>query len=153
MNDDIRLRDVEESDLPVLFEHQNDPEANRMADFPARDREAFMEHWAKILRDETAVTKTILFGGEVAGNVVAWGTPSERFVGYWIGRAYWSRGIASKALEEFLAGLHDRPLHAHVARHNVASIRVLEKCGFAVAGEEAEELLMRLDAAAPSEGR
>jgi RimJ/RimL family protein N-acetyltransferase len=30
----------------------------------------------------------------------------------------------------------ERPLHAHVAKRNVASILVLEKCGFAVIGED-----------------
>jgi len=45
----IRLRDVTAGDLPAFFEHQRDPEANRMAAFPARDRDAFMAHWAKIL--------------------------------------------------------------------------------------------------------
>ncbi len=34
----VMLRDVEEADLPVFFEHQLDPEATRMADFSARDR-------------------------------------------------------------------------------------------------------------------
>ena len=29
-----------------------------------------------------------------------------------------------------------RPLYAHVAKHNGASIRVLEKCGFKMAGED-----------------
>jgi RimJ/RimL family protein N-acetyltransferase len=30
-----------------------------------------------------------------------------------------------------------RPLFAYVARHNVGSIRVLEKCGFELAGKAA----------------
>jgi RimJ/RimL family protein N-acetyltransferase len=29
-----------------------------------------------------------------------------------------------------------RPLVAHVAKHNAASIRVLQKCGFAISGED-----------------
>ena len=33
----------------------------------------------------------------------------------------------------------DRPLHAHVAKHNVGSIRVLEKCGFSLEREETVE--------------
>jgi RimJ/RimL family protein N-acetyltransferase len=47
-----------------------------------------------------------------------------------------------------------RPLYANVARSNVASIRVLEKCGFVTSGsqtefdealrEEVEEVLMAL---------
>jgi hypothetical protein len=31
--------------------------------------------------------------------------------------------------------IHKRPLHAHVAERNAASIRVLEKCGFTRCGE------------------
>src|SRR5205085_7095250 len=42
----VALRPVRESDLPVLFEHQADPEAARMAAFPSRDRQAFIAHWA-----------------------------------------------------------------------------------------------------------
>jgi RimJ/RimL family protein N-acetyltransferase len=53
-------------------------------------------------------------------------------VGYWIGKEYWGRGIATAALQEFLTHLKMRPLHAYVAKHNKASIRVLEKCGFKV---------------------
>ena len=55
----------------MLFEHQRDPEANRMANFDARDRDTFMAHWAKILRDESAAVRTIEFEGGVAGNVVS----------------------------------------------------------------------------------
>jgi RimJ/RimL family protein N-acetyltransferase len=74
---------------------------------------------------------------------------------YWIGRSYWGRGIATAALSAFLAVERSRPLNAHVASDNVASRRVLEKCGFrvvaterSVAGArsaEIEELVLRLD--------
>jgi hypothetical protein len=37
------LRDVVESDLDAFYEQQRDPEATRMALFPARDRPAFDE--------------------------------------------------------------------------------------------------------------
>ena len=56
---EVRLREVREDDLPIFFEHQRDTEANRMANFDARDRDAFMAHWAKILRDETTVVRTV----------------------------------------------------------------------------------------------
>ncbi|MDQ3862658.1 MAG: GNAT family N-acetyltransferase [Actinomycetota bacterium] len=82
----VLLRGVEQADLPVFFEQQLDPEATRMAGFPARDRESFMAHWNKILGDESVVKKTILFEGEVAGNIVSFVHSGEREVGYWIGR-------------------------------------------------------------------
>jgi RimJ/RimL family protein N-acetyltransferase len=154
MADKILLRDVVEADLPTLFEHQMDPEANRMAAFTPRNKDEFFVHWNKILVDDTVAKKTILFNGQVAGSIVSFERDGEREVGYWIGREYWGRGIATKALSVFLDHVKARPLFAHVAKYNVASIRVLEKCGFTVSrrlkaiatdrGEEVEEVVLRL---------
>ena len=148
------LRDVTESDLPILFEQQLDPEATAMAAFPSRDRESFMKHWAKIMADESVILKTILFDGQVAGSIVSWEMLGEREVGYWLGKEFWGKGIATQALAEYLKIVKTRPLVAHVARHNVGSRRVLEKCRFALIGEdtytnpasvEVEEFILKLD--------
>ncbi len=159
MVDEISLRDVQESDLPVFFEQQLDPEATRMAAFPSRGRDAFMAHWAKIMADETTVVQTVIFRGRVAGNVVSWEQSGERNVGYWFGKEYWGQGIASETLSQFLQRVTPRPLRAHVAKHNAASIRVLQKCGFTIAGEakfsdagdgEGEEFILTLGAGVES---
>ena len=142
----VLLRDVEESDLPLFFEHQLDTEATRMAGFPSRDRESFVAHWNRILEDDSVVKRTILFDDEVAGNIVSFVNSGEREVGYWIGREFWSRGVASQALAGFLRLEARRPLHATVVRHNLASIKVLKKCGFSVTGEEPDELILELAA-------
>jgi RimJ/RimL family protein N-acetyltransferase len=148
------LRDVVDSDLPIFFEHQREPEAVRMALFPARDREAFDAHWRRILADGSNTTKTIVFEGEVAGNIAAFDRDGRREVGYWIGSEFWGKGLATKALAELLLEETTRPLYATVATSNVASIRVLEKCGFVVAGyrrefdeafgEDVEEAILEL---------
>jgi len=130
------LREVSENDLPIFFAQQLDPEANRMAAFPPRERQAFMAHWARILADETITIKTILFQGQVAGNIVCFEQSGQCEVGYWLGRDFWGKGIATRALAEFLTYVNARPLYAHVAKHNIASRRVLEKCGFALCGME-----------------
>ena len=126
----ISFRSVEPSDLPIFFAHQLDADATRMAAFPARDRAAFMAHWEKILADETTIVNTIVFNGSVAGNMVSWVHEGDRKVGYWLGKEYWGKGISSAALTQFLGQVKMRPLYAHVAKHNLASIRVLQKCGF-----------------------
>lgn len=136
MADTIQLRDVTESDLPIFYVQQLDPEAIEMAGFPSRDRDAFMAHWTRIMADESVQLKTILFGGEVAGNIVCFQQLGEREVGYWLGKEYWGKGVATRALEEFLKTIETRPLYAHVAKHNIGSRRVLEKCGFTIAGED-----------------
>jgi RimJ/RimL family protein N-acetyltransferase len=151
---DVVLRDVADDDLPVFFEHQQQPEANRMAAFEARDLDAFMAHWAKILVDETVLVKAIVADDAVAGNVVSWGSSDERLVGYWIGREHWGKGVATAALSAFLHHERTRPLLARVAEHNVGSVRVLEKCGFIRVGRdrvvhegiEFEELILELRA-------
>jgi RimJ/RimL family protein N-acetyltransferase len=131
----VGLRDVTPADLPVLFEQQIDPVASEMAAFPPREHDAFMAHWARIMADDTVVTKAVVVTGEVAGQILSWLQSGVREIGFWLGRDYWGRGIATAALRAFLPELTDRPLRAHVAKHNVGSLRVLEKCGFVVTGE------------------
>ena len=149
MKEPVSLRAVEADDLPIFFAHQLDPEATRLAAFPSRDREAFMTHWTtRILGNPAAVSRTVLWSGRVAGNIGAWTDPDshERLVCYWIGREFWGRGIASAALSQFLQFESTRPLHARVAKHNLGSIRVLEKAGFARVGEDVEEFIYFLSA-------
>ena len=137
------LRDVVESDLPAFFEHQQDPEATAMADFPARDREAFDAHWARLLADDTLTKKTIVFEGQVAGNIGSWHQDGRRLVGYWLGREFWGKGLATQALAELVDELDIRPLYAYVAKTNIGSIRVLEKCGFVRSDEDEDLYVLR----------
>jgi RimJ/RimL family protein N-acetyltransferase len=132
------LRDVVDSDVDAFYEHQLDPEATRMALFPSRDREAFDAHWRRLLADDAGTKKTIVDDGKVAGNVLCWEQDGRRLVGYWLGREFWGRGLATRALAEFIEDVPARPLNAWVASSNVGSIRVLEKCGFVVAGSRTE---------------
>lgn len=135
----ILLREVKNSDLPIFFEQQLDSTANYMAAFTRKDptdRESFDAHWTKILADETIPIKTILFEGQAAGFVLSYIQFGEREVSYWLGKEFWGKGIATKALSEFLAELEERPLHARAAKDNIASIRVLKKCGFVVSGHD-----------------
>jgi RimJ/RimL family protein N-acetyltransferase len=152
------LREVRDEDLPVLFEQWADPVAVQMAAFTApdhMDRDAFERRWSRLRADETVLNRVIVVDDEVAGSIGSWGDAGEREVTYWIGRSYWGKGIATDALKAFLAVERSRPLHARVASDNVASRRVLEKCGFRVIATERgfaearsaeiEELVLRLD--------
>lgn len=62
--------------------------------------------------------------------------------------------MATAALTALLREVRSRPLHAQVAKSNVASLRVLERCGFSIVGESrapaatggevVDELVLRL---------
>ena len=136
---DLLLRHVVENDLPSFFDFQLDPEANSMAAFIARDptdREAFTAHWNKILAEPTNIIRTIVCDGQVVGSVSSYLNSGKPEVTYWIGRAHWGKGIATRALTAFLAKVNTtRPIYARVAKDNLGSRRVLEKCGFRVIGE------------------
>jgi RimJ/RimL family protein N-acetyltransferase len=135
----ILLRDMVERDLPILFEHRQDPVANHMAAFTGKDpanRAAFLALWERLLRDDSVVKKTILLGGQVAGSIASFGSASMREVTYWIAREHWGRGVATAALGALLKVERTRPLFARAATDNVGSIRVLEKCGFRIARHE-----------------
>jgi RimJ/RimL family protein N-acetyltransferase len=129
-----------------------------MAAFSSRDREAFMAHWARIRADATTIVKTVVFHGRVAGSIVQWRQAGESRVGYWIGREYWGQGIGSTALSILVKQVKQRPLTARVAKHNAGSIRVLQKCGFTIIGEDKfpwngemiEEFIMELATAPPT---
>jgi len=152
------LRELRDEDLAVLFEQWADPVAAHMAAFTTpehMDRDAFERRWARLRADESVLNRAIVTDGEVAGTIGSWGGPDEREVTYWIGRSYWGKGIATAALDAFLAVDLVRPLHARIAYDNIASQRVLEKCGFRVIGTdrgfaearsaEIEELVLRLE--------
>ena len=150
----VQLRDVEAQDLALFFEHQRDPVAVEMVLFRSRDAAEFAQHWAKLLADDSCLKKTIVVASavsaeeQVAGNIGSWTlADGQREVGYWIDRAFWGRGIATEALTAFLRLEPTRPLHAGVARHNLGSIRVLQKCGFRHCGDDGPtHILLKLDA-------
>ncbi len=125
-----------------------------MAAVHPRDPDAFHAQWEKIFADPTVVARAIVADGSLAGSISCFKLDGQDAVGYWIAREHWGRGIASAALRLLLEEVAVRPLYARAARHNVASIRVLERCGFKITGYQVspgtdryvacEEVLMRL---------
>ena len=137
---DCELREVVDADLEVFFAQQLVPEANWMAAFTAKDptdRAAFDAHWARARAATTVVIRTIMTDGRIAGSVLSYVEGDGPEVSYWLGREYWGRGLASAALAAFLEHVNPaRPMRARVAKDNPASLRVLQKCGFRIVGED-----------------
>jgi RimJ/RimL family protein N-acetyltransferase len=128
----VRHRPVQPGDLPRIYDLQLDPESNRMAVTIPRTREAFDSHWAKLLDDPGITSRAVLVDGASVGYISCFPMDGQDHVGYWIDRAYWGLGIASRALHLLLREVADRPLVATAATSNGASVRVLQKCGFVV---------------------
>lgn len=139
----IELRPLQPEDLPALFEIQCDPVACALAAVNPRSRSDFDAHWQQVLRDPAVCSRTILAAGEIVGSISCFVSGGDVSVGYWLRRTHWGRGIATHAVQQMLAEDGRRPLHARVAAHNAASVRVLQKCGFKVVGTEFSEATER----------
>ena len=55
-------------------------------------------------------------------------------IGYWLGEKFWDKGISTKALKAMIKYSFDTfdiiRIFAHVFESNIASIRVMTRCGF-----------------------
>lgn len=155
--DTVTLRPVRAEDIAEFFEHQLDLMANEVAVFTAADpadRDTFTDKWNATLMDSERVVRTVLADGLVAGYVAHFQQLGQPAISYWLGRRFWGRGVATRAVEQFLAIIPTRPLTARVAADNQRSRRVLEKCGFVTYGSDrshsnlrradVDEVLLRL---------
>ena len=154
---EILLRNTTESDIGIFFNNQLDEEANFMAAFTPKDptdKEAYVSKWTRLLKDPTINMKTILADGEIAGTVLKFVIDGKAEITYALGKNFWGKGIATKALQAFLPLEEKRPLFGITAFDNYRSIKVLEKCGFErigtdrgfanARGKEIEEVIYRL---------
>ena len=141
----ITLRDYREADIDRLVELANNKNVSRFLvdtfayPYTRRDAMAWIEIGSKA---NHAVTKVIEYHGEFVGSVAitpqtGWRSHSAE-IGYWVGEAYWGRGIATEALRKMgdlvFSGLKYKKLFAPVLSPNKASMRVLEKCGYVLEG-------------------
>jgi len=154
----MALGPVVDADLDALFDQMRDPESIWMAAFTPDDpddRSAFEAHMARVRSSPDITHRAITCNGRLVGSIAAFVTDGETEVTYWIDRAEWGRGIASRALEVLMELVPTRPLHARAASDNVASLRVLQRVGFMIVGTEnsyatgrnshVEETLLRKD--------
>jgi RimJ/RimL family protein N-acetyltransferase len=154
----VALRPVEDADLDTLFEQMRDPEGVWMAAFTPEDpgdRNAFDAHMAVVRRAPDVTMRAVTCDGRLAGSIASFDAEGQTEVTYWIGRALWGRGIATRALALLLELVPTRPLYARAASDNAGSLRVLQKSGFTAVGtersfapgrnEEIEETILRLD--------
>lgn len=141
----FRLRPWRADDLDALLRHANDEEVSRgLADrfpFPytRADGEAFLAGHVVNLQGPVFA---IEIDGEACGGIGARPGEGERRhtaeLGYWLGRAHWSRGIMTRAVGVYapwlMRELQLYRLQATVLDFNLASARVLRNNGFVEEG-------------------
>ena len=155
---EIALRAVRDDDLDTLYDLMRDPVAVRMAAFTAEDpddRAAFDAHLVRLRTTPDILVRAVTVDGVFAGTVGAFAVGDDTEITYWLGRDWWGRGVATRAVELLLALVPVRPITARAASDNAGSLAVLRKVGFrpvgkevafaTARGEEIEETVLRLD--------
>ena len=135
------LRPWRLDDVAALAALANDPDVVRYVghSFPSPYTREDAESYVHLQLDAPEVRSwAIEVDGALAGGIGI--TPGVReragnvMIGYWLGKRFWGRGVASDAVRTLtahtLTALRPRRLWAFVNAANPASARVLEKAGY-----------------------
>jgi RimJ/RimL family protein N-acetyltransferase len=147
-----RLRPWATADLASLVRHANNRNVSRqlrdMFPYPYTDEDgrAFIAHVARIA-PPTALAIEV-DGVAVGGLGINPGSGNERRtaeIGYWLGEAFWGRGIGPEALglmtRYVLATFDFVRLEALAIATNTRSCRTLEKAGYVLEGRTRKSFL------------
>jgi RimJ/RimL family protein N-acetyltransferase len=136
------LRRWKKSDRESLVRHANNPNVSRHLRniFPCPYTNADAHAWLrrKVSKEGAPWRFAIEAGGEAVGGIgLDLGKDVESHsaeIGYWLGEAFWGRGIMTAAAKAMTARALASPrfyrVCAHVSAQNPASMRVLEKAGY-----------------------
>ena len=147
----ITLRPFEADDAEQLVLLANNANVSRyltyMFPYPYTPEDA--EWWISTGSTlDGAVSRVVEFNGQFVGGagltrLKAWKNHQAE-IGYWLGEPFWGQGIATEALKQMTAYAFDvmqvKKLFAPVLKPNIASMRVLEKCGYVREGEFSMEV-------------
>ncbi|HVW98915.1 MAG TPA: GNAT family N-acetyltransferase, partial [Candidatus Babeliaceae bacterium] len=110
----ITLKPTEVSDLERLFIFQLDEEGRHLAAFTSedsKDKGAYLRKYTELLREPTIHMRTIIVDHNIiVGSIAKFEMAGDAEITYWIDRRFWGRGIATSALEKFLALENTRPV-------------------------------------------
>jgi [ribosomal protein S5]-alanine N-acetyltransferase len=144
--DGCEVRAYRAADAASLAAHADDREVWRQLrdafphPYTRADAEAFI---AMAISPGAHRAFAIAIGDEAVGGVgYTLRSDVERIsseIGYWIGRAFWGRGLMTRVVRAFTAAVFDahpelRRVYALPFASNPASARVLEKAGFTLEG-------------------
>ena len=153
--DTIKIRKLKLSDADDVYRNIKDKEIVKYTEniphpYHKQDATRFIRRsWRKIESKKAYnFCITLKENNKVIGGVglgvgdIDWKNKNAE-IGYWLGKKYWGQGLASEAVKLIVKfGFEQLKLHriyGIVSEENIASQKVLEKCGFKLEGELKEE--------------
>jgi [ribosomal protein S5]-alanine N-acetyltransferase len=135
----LELRKFEQKDEVLLVSYLNDEEQTHF--LSARIPQPYTHksaRWWVNTGSNIGIVYAIISNGIFVGSIGAIPGEFEKQrtaeIGYWIAKPYWGRDIASEALDKFTLLIFESTniirLYASVFEGNLASAKVLQKCGY-----------------------
>jgi RimJ/RimL family protein N-acetyltransferase len=121
-------RDIYEGTLRIPFPY-TDADADEWLALVARitEQQGRPVLWAIRTPDDALIGGCGFFGFQV-------GNSHQAEVAYWLAKQFWGRGIMTAVIQRVCRHAFEEfglaRITAHIFSHNLASARVLEKCGF-----------------------
>ena len=139
--DNIILRSWNEEDISSIIQNANNKKIwnNLRDEFPYPYTENDAKKWIKYANQQKPLTNLAIdyMGNAIGGiGIIIKKDVFRRNaeIGYWIGEKYWHKGFGTKALNMMVKYAFNTfnlvRLYAYVFESNIASVKVLEKCGF-----------------------
>ena len=141
------LRKVKESDaLPMFLNWASDPEVAKYVAWSAHENVEMTKKIISIWLEEEESIKTIRFMITIKGSDEPFGNidvvkyiDGNPEIGYCLSRKMWNKGYMSEACLAFIKYLFKlgfNKVYVRAEKDNIASNRVIEKCGFAFTHQE-----------------
>jgi len=153
----VKLRKLSLSDINSIYKNINDEEIVKWTiripyPYKRSDARKFIKQAHDNFRKKAAYNFAITekAGSDVIGGIglgnLDW-EDKKAELGYWLGRHYWGRGFTTEAVGLFtnyaFNNLKLHRIYACTFDKNIASQRVLEKCGFKLEGTHREAMFKR----------
>ena len=148
----IKLRKFSRKDIDRIMKIFSDEKVTNgigitLSEKPPKITRKFEETWLKKTISNyrkkkpkeynLAITLDNVLIGSIGINKIDYKNKSIE-IGYWIGKDYWGKGFATKALKQFLDFINKKHkpkrVYGFAFTFNPGSKRVMEKCGFKLEG-------------------
>ena len=145
LNDDIYIRSFLYGDASGLARHGDNPNIaiNQRESFPHPYTIEHARNWIQFIKENEVKTRFVIATkNEAIGEIGVVIQPDVHLysaeIGFWVGENFWGQGIMTQAVSWMMdycfKELGLRRVFADVIEYNLASQKVLQKCGFQLEG-------------------